>query len=86
MSVALLSEFEVKCSDNNVYRVNPVFAFIEPGQYINVDIIRDVGKPKIDKMVFVTAKATADDLMPKAVFKPGVNKPSLVLPLIVTAV
>ena len=27
---------KVKCSDNNLYRVNPVFAYVEPGQQLNV--------------------------------------------------
>uniref|UniRef100_A0A914ZVL1 Major sperm protein n=2 Tax=Parascaris univalens TaxID=6257 RepID=A0A914ZVL1_PARUN len=75
---------KAKCSDNSLYRVNPVFAFIEPGQRINVDIVRDTGKPKIDKMVFVFAKATSEDIQPKSVFKPGASKPSLILPLIAT--
>uniref|UniRef100_A0A0M3IKQ3 Major sperm protein n=1 Tax=Ascaris lumbricoides TaxID=6252 RepID=A0A0M3IKQ3_ASCLU len=75
---------KAKCSDNSLYRVNPVFAFIEPGQCINVDIVRDTGNPKVDKMVFVYAKATAEDIQPKSVFKPGASKPSLILPLIAT--
>uniref|UniRef100_A0A914SA97 MSP domain-containing protein n=1 Tax=Parascaris equorum TaxID=6256 RepID=A0A914SA97_PAREQ len=50
---------KVKCSDNNLYRVNPVFSFVEPGQSLGIDIIRHNGGAKIDKMVFVTAKVSA---------------------------
>ncbi|VDM48639.1 unnamed protein product [Toxocara canis] len=48
--------FQVKCSDNNLYRVNPVFSFIEPGQSLGIDIVRQNGGAKVDKMVFVTTK------------------------------
>uniref|UniRef100_A0A0M3HQ39 Major sperm protein n=1 Tax=Ascaris lumbricoides TaxID=6252 RepID=A0A0M3HQ39_ASCLU len=47
---------KVKCSDNNLYRVNPVYSFIEPGQVLAVDVLRHLGEPKVDKMVFVTSK------------------------------
>lgn len=46
----------MKCSDNNLYRVNPVYSFIEPGQVLAVDVLRHLGEPKVDKMVFVTSK------------------------------
>ena len=49
---------KVKCSDNNVYRVNPVYAFVEPGQTLNVDVMRQNGSNKVDKIVFVTAKVS----------------------------
>jgi len=50
---------KVKCSDNQLYRVNPVYSFIEPGQTLDVDILRQSGPAKVDKMVFVTAKVRA---------------------------
>lgn len=34
---------KVKCSDNNLYRVNPVYGFIEPGAQLNVY----VGPPRV---------------------------------------
>lgn len=49
---------KVKCSDNAVYRVNPVYAFVEPGQTLNVDVLRQNGSNKVDKIVFVTAKVS----------------------------
>uniref|UniRef100_A0A915AAH4 Major sperm protein n=1 Tax=Parascaris univalens TaxID=6257 RepID=A0A915AAH4_PARUN len=73
---------KVKCSDNNLYRVNPVFSFVEPGQSLGIDIIRHNGGAKIDKMVFVTAKAKPEDMQPRELFDPSVANPMLVLPLI----
>lgn len=73
---------KVKCSDNNLYRVNPVFSFVEPGHSLSVDIVRQNGGAKIDKMVFVIAKAEPDDAQPRTLFQPGVAHPMMVLPLI----
>lgn len=38
-----------------MYRVNPVFSFVEPGQILSIDILRQNGGAKVDKMVFVAA-------------------------------
>lgn len=73
---------KVKCSDNNLYRVNPVYSFIEPGQVLAVDVLRHLGEPKVDKMVFVTSKASAEDERPRDLFESGEAKPLMVLPLI----
>uniref|UniRef100_A0AC34Q0P8 Major sperm protein n=1 Tax=Panagrolaimus sp. JU765 TaxID=591449 RepID=A0AC34Q0P8_9BILA len=76
---------KVKCSDNNIYRVNPVFAFIEPGQTLNVDVMRQNGSNKVDKLVFITSKASPEDNNPKQIFKPGTtNNTMMVLPLLAT--
>uniref|UniRef100_A0A7E4W1J4 Major sperm protein n=1 Tax=Panagrellus redivivus TaxID=6233 RepID=A0A7E4W1J4_PANRE len=76
---------KVKCSDNNVYRVNPVYAFVEPGQTLNVDVMRQNGSNKVDKIVFVTAKAPVEEANPKVLFKPGAPSSMMVLPLLATA-
>uniref|UniRef100_A0A914ZGI9 Major sperm protein n=1 Tax=Parascaris univalens TaxID=6257 RepID=A0A914ZGI9_PARUN len=73
---------KVKCSDNNLYRVNPVYSFIEPGQILAIDVLRHLGEPKVDKMVFVTSKASAEDERPRDLFESGEAKPLMVLPLI----
>ncbi|VDM39609.1 unnamed protein product [Toxocara canis] len=73
---------KVKCSDNNLYRVNPVFSFIEPGQSLGIDIVRQNGGAKVDKMVFVTTKARPEDVQPRELFTAGVANPMMVLPLI----
>uniref|UniRef100_A0A183DFZ8 MSP domain-containing protein n=1 Tax=Gongylonema pulchrum TaxID=637853 RepID=A0A183DFZ8_9BILA len=76
---------KVKCSDNNLYRVNPVFAFIEPGQVLNVDVVRQNGGAKADKMVFVWSKASDTDHNPQLLFNDVSSYAMSVLPLIVNA-
>ncbi|VDM38449.1 unnamed protein product [Toxocara canis] len=73
---------KVKCSDNNLYRVNPVYSFVEPGHVLGIDVLRQLGEPKVDKMVFVTAKASAEDAHPRDIFESAEAKPMMVLPLI----
>ncbi|EJD75383.1 hypothetical protein LOAG_17454 [Loa loa] len=75
---------KVKCSDNNLYRVNPVYSFIEPGQVLAIDILRQNGGAKVDKMVFVAAMAKKEDQNPRAVFQDKLPKPMMILPLIAT--
>ncbi|VDK27605.1 unnamed protein product [Gongylonema pulchrum] len=75
---------KVKCSDNHLYRVNPVYSFIEPGQVLSVDVARQNGGAKVDKMIFVTAKANKGDQNPRTLFTEGASKPMMVLPLIAT--
>ncbi|KAM3716743.1 Sperm-specific class P protein [Dirofilaria immitis] len=77
---------KVKCSDNNLYRVNPVYSFIEPGQVLAIDIFRQNGGAKVDKMVFVAAMAKNDEQNPRAVFQDDLPKPMMVLPLIATSI
>ncbi|MCP9264551.1 Major sperm protein [Dirofilaria immitis] len=67
---------KVKCSDNNLYRVNPVYSFIEPGQVLAIDIFRQNGG----------AKAKNDEQNPRAVFQDDLPKPMMVLPLIATSI
>uniref|UniRef100_A0A0R3RQP9 Major sperm protein n=1 Tax=Elaeophora elaphi TaxID=1147741 RepID=A0A0R3RQP9_9BILA len=75
---------KVKCSDNNLYRVNPVYSFIEPGQVLPIDILRQNGGAKVDKMVFTAAAAKKEDQNPRALFQNNLPKPMMVLPLIAT--
>uniref|UniRef100_A0A914Y707 MSP domain-containing protein n=1 Tax=Panagrolaimus superbus TaxID=310955 RepID=A0A914Y707_9BILA len=74
---------KVKCSDNTVYRVNPVYAIVEPGQTLNVDVMRQNGSNKVDKIVFVTTRAGLEE-NPKNLFKPGTQSSMMVLPLLAT--
>lgn len=34
--------------------MNPVYAFIDPGEELKVDIMRQKALPKVDKMIFVS--------------------------------
>ncbi|VDM93633.1 unnamed protein product [Onchocerca ochengi] len=77
---------KVKCSDNNLYRVNPVYSFIEPGQVLAIDIFRQNGGAKVDKMIFLAAMARKDDTNPRSVFQNDLPKPMMVLPLIASPI
>ncbi|CAD6193090.1 unnamed protein product [Caenorhabditis auriculariae] len=42
---------KIKCSDNDLFRVSPVFCLLEPGNAQRLQIVRDPGPAKIDKIV-----------------------------------
>ncbi|KAI6203916.1 hypothetical protein M3Y94_00612200 [Aphelenchoides besseyi] len=74
---------KVKCSDNVLYRVSPVFGFIEPGNSLAFDVLRQNGEPKPDKLVFLVAETGDEAASAKAVFNsmaPGQTS-AVVLPL-----
>ncbi|VDO75051.1 unnamed protein product [Haemonchus placei] len=75
--------FIVKCSDNMLYRVNPVFGVVEPGKSSRIDILRQNGGAKIDKIVLVTTKAEEGETPSRDVFNQGRNTEMMVLPLLV---
>ncbi|KAH7723279.1 MSP-domain protein 4 [Aphelenchoides avenae] len=76
---------KIKCSDTQRYRVNPVYAFVESGETLKVDISRQPGKSKADQLIFVTTKAKADDKEAKKLFQAGAQNNMQVLPLVNTA-
>ncbi|CAG9530981.1 unnamed protein product [Cercopithifilaria johnstoni] len=78
---------KAKCSDNQLYRVNPVFGFIDPGEELKVDIMRRKAIPKVDKMIFVSVHANKDDIFPKSLFKRSKDSQKMaMLPLLVARV
>ncbi|VDK64287.1 unnamed protein product, partial [Onchocerca ochengi] len=78
---------KAKCSDNELYRVNPVFGFIDPGKELKVDIIRRKAIPKVDKMIFVSVRANKEDVFPKPLFKRSKDSQKMaMLPLLVARV
>uniref|UniRef100_A0A915PP12 Major sperm protein n=1 Tax=Setaria digitata TaxID=48799 RepID=A0A915PP12_9BILA len=75
---------KAKCSDNQLYRVNPVFGFIDPGEKLKIDIMRRKAVPKVDKMIFVSVHANKDDVFPKPLFKRSKDSQKMaMLPLLV---
>uniref|UniRef100_A0A914YVA1 MSP domain-containing protein n=1 Tax=Panagrolaimus superbus TaxID=310955 RepID=A0A914YVA1_9BILA len=72
---------KVKCSDNVLYRVNPVFAFIENGSSTEIEVIRQTGNPKADKIVIVHTPAQASDTDAAPLFKKSEAYPTFLLPL-----
>ncbi|KAF8387242.1 hypothetical protein PRIPAC_76384 [Pristionchus pacificus] len=77
---------KIKCSDNLLYRVNPVYAFIPAGGSVRVDVLRQNGTAKVDKIVIVAADAGKDDPNAREVLSRSMNTDMMVLPLIATAV
>ncbi|WKY06209.1 hypothetical protein Q1695_006424 [Nippostrongylus brasiliensis] len=75
--------FKVKCSDNMLYRVNPVFGVVEPGKSSRIDILRQNGGAKIDKIVLVTTKAEEGETPSRDIFNQGRATEMMVLPLLV---
>ncbi|KHN76892.1 Sperm-specific class P protein 19 [Toxocara canis] len=60
---------KVKCSNNNMYRVDPVYSFVNPGCSVPVRIMRYISSSKADKLVFLTTPANDDDEDPKLLFE-----------------
>ncbi|CAD5231864.1 unnamed protein product [Bursaphelenchus xylophilus] len=48
---------KIKCSNNALYRVSPVYYVLEPGESQRILVVRDPGKPAVDKMI-ILYKAT----------------------------
>ncbi|KAH7728160.1 MSP-domain protein 5 [Aphelenchoides avenae] len=76
---------KVKCSDNALYRVSPVHAFVESGQRLKVDVLRQVGAPKVDRLVLLTANAKPTDASAKTCFQAGGQHPTMVVPMFATS-
>uniref|UniRef100_A0A914S8C4 Major sperm protein n=1 Tax=Parascaris equorum TaxID=6256 RepID=A0A914S8C4_PAREQ len=73
---------KVKCSDNYLYSVDPVYTFVEPGSRISVEVVRNNGALKLDEMVFVTTKAKADDQHAKSLFTGKTGNLAAIVPLL----
>ncbi|GMT03451.1 hypothetical protein PENTCL1PPCAC_25625 [Pristionchus entomophagus] len=61
--------FKVKSSNNNEYRLKPVFGFIDAGATAQVEITRLAGPPKEDKLVIQFAPAPEGATDPQEAFK-----------------
>ncbi|KAI1732735.1 MSP (Major sperm protein) domain-containing protein [Ditylenchus destructor] len=82
---------KLKCSDNNVYHFNPVYAIVEPGETLQLNAYRnntvdaDSAASMPAKLVFLVTKVSKDDSEPKNAFKNATDKyPKMVLPLLVS--
>ncbi|EFP07912.1 hypothetical protein CRE_14143 [Caenorhabditis remanei] len=50
--------YMVKCSDNMMYSINPVYGIIENDKDAQINILRENGEAKYDKLVIITAVHT----------------------------
>ncbi|PIO62878.1 MSP domain protein [Teladorsagia circumcincta] len=73
----------VKSSNNNDYRLKPVFGFVDPPGNAPLEITRTGGAPKEDKLVIQWAPAPADATDAQAAFPsvPADQIQSLTVPL-----
>lgn len=63
---------KVKCSDNALFKVRPVFAFVEPGAATPLEITRSSGAAKEDYMIVQYATVPAEEQDPANPFRqPG---------------
>uniref|UniRef100_A0A7E4WA48 MSP domain-containing protein n=1 Tax=Panagrellus redivivus TaxID=6233 RepID=A0A7E4WA48_PANRE len=76
--------FKVKSSNNNEYRLKPVFGFVEPGASAPLEVTRLAGAPKEDKLVVQFAEVAADATDAQAPFKAGPAAGEVVIPVSAT--
>ncbi|EGT47847.1 hypothetical protein CAEBREN_16958 [Caenorhabditis brenneri] len=74
--------FKVKTSDNLLYRVNPVFGFVEPGEKMAIDVLRHNGSEKTDHLVVLTSDVNSDAQCAKGVFETDPPRELTVVPLV----
>ena len=63
--------FKVKISNLELYRVKPVYGFIDPKGTVKIEVLRFIGKGKEEKLVIQWAEVPADETEPQASFKAG---------------
>jgi hypothetical protein len=70
---------QVKTSNTEHYRVQPVYGFIDPGQEVPIDIKRLPGPPREDKFVIQWAEVPPEETDPQAPFKAGAESGEVIL-------
>ena len=73
---------KIKTSDNALYKVTPVFQFVEPGASATIEISRSAGGAKTDKLVVQYAPVAADLATPQEAFPAGGAFPELPVDLV----
>ncbi|CAI2351733.1 unnamed protein product [Caenorhabditis sp. 36 PRJEB53466] len=66
--------FKVKSSNNENYRVRPVYGFIEAKQKAKLEIVRLEGPAKDDKIVVICAEVPPEEIEPQAPFRGGFHQ------------
>ncbi|VDL87016.1 unnamed protein product, partial [Nippostrongylus brasiliensis] len=77
--------FKVMCSNNALFRIMPVYGFVDSYASVDVHVARLNGPAKEDKMVIHWAAATADETDAKEAFqKSEASAQQITIPLIAT--
>lgn len=74
--------YKIKCSDNSLYRVNPVYGFAEPRSSVKIDVLRLNGEQKTDKLVLLTANANGSTNPHEAFANQAEHREMMVVPLV----
>ncbi|KAF8383177.1 hypothetical protein PRIPAC_72319 [Pristionchus pacificus] len=72
---------KVKTSNNECYRVKPVYGFIESKGEAPLEVMRLNGPPKDDKIVVQWAEVPLEETDPKAPFAAQAQQGEVILPL-----
>uniref|UniRef100_A0A1I7XKB8 MSP domain-containing protein n=1 Tax=Heterorhabditis bacteriophora TaxID=37862 RepID=A0A1I7XKB8_HETBA len=73
--------FKVKSSNNDHYRVRPVYGFVSGKGSTQLEIVRLSGPPKEDKLVIQWAEVPLEETDAQAPFKVGAQAGEVILPL-----
>ncbi|MFH4979962.1 hypothetical protein AB6A40_006671 [Gnathostoma spinigerum] len=73
--------YKTKCSNNDCYRVTPVYGFIEKQGKMDLTIIRLAGPPREDKFVIQYCEVPDEEDDPKAPFQAGAQEGEVILPV-----
>uniref|UniRef100_A0A1I7UNH9 MSP domain-containing protein n=1 Tax=Caenorhabditis tropicalis TaxID=1561998 RepID=A0A1I7UNH9_9PELO len=73
--------FKVKSSNNNDYRVRPVYGFVDAKGKAQLVINRSDGPAKEDKIVIQYAEVPAEETDPMAPFKAGAQQGEVIVKL-----
>ncbi|CAI5453062.1 unnamed protein product [Caenorhabditis angaria] len=74
--------FKIKCSDNAVFKVSPVHAFLDQAASTELQILRKEGPPKQDKLIIVLKEAKKSDKDAKLSFESDLTTVKHVIPLL----
>uniref|UniRef100_A0A0N4Z1T3 MSP domain-containing protein n=1 Tax=Parastrongyloides trichosuri TaxID=131310 RepID=A0A0N4Z1T3_PARTI len=61
--------FKIKTSNNQNYKVRPVYGFIEPNGEVPMEIVRSEAPPKEDRLVLQFAEIPPEETNPQAPFQ-----------------
>lgn len=71
--------FKIKCSNNEHYRVRPVYGFVEVRSKTKFEIVRLDGPVKDDKLAILWAEVPDDEIEPQAPFRAGSQQGEIVV-------
>ncbi|CAO4374959.1 unnamed protein product [Caenorhabditis nigoni] len=74
--------FKVKSSNNEHYRVRPVYGFVEAKDKAKLEVNRLSGPAKEDKLVIQYAEVPAEETDPQAPFKAGAQQGEVIVKLV----